>query len=257
MTFRRLLPALLLPLAISACVGASSSTPAPTPLAAGLETGIYGRISDGGGAPHPSSTVYAYRNPDGNLRGPADFAAPANDQGDYLLDCGPGDFYLVARSRRDGGDSGPPRPGDAWALPESNPVRVTEGVPTRVDFRLHSLSHRPILGDTTLTGGKTGVTGLLLDAQGRPVGGAFVLAYRDGNRHRMPDHTSLPAREDGRFTLYLPTAGDWCLAAREKTRGQPQPGEPYGIPEGNQGCPTILENTLLDIGTIVLKPYRR
>lgn len=255
MTFRQLLPALLLPLAISACVGALS--PPPTPPAAGLATGIHGRISAAGGAPHPSATVYAYRNPAGNLRGPADFAAPANDQGDYLLDCGPGDFYLVARSRRDGGDSGPPRPGDAWALPESNPVRVTEGELTRVDFRLHSLSQRLILGDTTLTGGKTGVTGLLLDAQGRPAGGTFVLAYRDGNRHRMPDHTSLPAREDGRFTLYLPTAGDWCLAAREKTRGQPQPGEPYGIPEGNQGCPTILENTLLDIGTIVLKPYRR
>lgn len=257
MTFRHLLAALLLPLTISACVGASSSAPTPTPPTTGPATGIHGRISAAGGAPHPSATVYAYRNLAGNLRGPADFAATANDQGDYLLDCGPGDFYLVARSRRDGGDSGPPRPGDAWALPESNPVGVTEGELTRVDFRLHSLSQRPILGDTTLTGGKTGVTGLLLDAQGRPAGGAFVLAYRDGNRHRMPDHTSLPAREDGRFTLYLPTAGDWCLAAREKTRGQPQPGEPYGIPEGNQGCPTILENTLLDIGTIVLKPYRR
>jgi hypothetical protein len=255
MTFRHLLPALLLPLAISACVGASA--PPPTPPAAGPATGIHGRISAAGGAPYPSATVYAYRNLAGNLRGPADFAAPANDQGDYLLDCGPGDFYLVARSRRDGGDSGPPRPGDAWALPESNPIRVTEGELTRVDFRLHSLSQRPILGDTTLTGGKTGVTGLLLDAQGRPAGGAFVLAYRDGNRHRMPDYTSLPAREDGRFTLYLPTAGDWCLAAREKTRGQPQPGEPYGIPEGKQGCPTIPENTLLNIGTIVLKPYRR
>lgn len=254
MTFWRHLPTLLLTLAISACVAVSP--PFPTPPAP-EETGIHGRISDAGGAPHPSATVYAYRNAASHLRGPADFAAPANDQGDYFLDCGPGDFYLVARSRRDGGDSGPPRPGDAWALPASNPVRVREGELNRVDFQLHSLSQRPILGDTTLTGGKTGVTGFLLDESGRPAVGAFVLAYRDGNRHRMPDHTSLPAREDGRFTLYLPTAGEWCLAAREKTRGQPQPGEPYGIPEGNQGCPSISENTLLNIGTIVLKPYRR
>ena len=254
MSLCRRLPILLLPLAISACL---SSAPPPTVPEPGPETGVYGRISVATGAPDPAATVYAYRNAAKNLRGPADFAAPADAQGDYFLDCGPGDFYLVARSRRAGGDSGPPRPGDAWALPEKNPVRLRDGERIRVDFRLHSLAQRPILGDTTLTEGTTGVTGRLLDAQGHPAGGAFVLAYRDGNRHRMPDHTSLPAREDGRFTLYLPTAGHWCLAARTQTRGQPLPGEPYGIPEGNQGCPAIPEQTLLDIGTIVLKPYRR
>lgn len=254
MSLRQRLSILLLPLAISACLSSPPplAVPAPAP-----ETGVYGRISATAGASDPMATVYAYRNAASNLRGPADFAAPANARGDYFLDCGPGDFYLVARSRQAGGDSGPPRPGDAWALPEKNPVRVKDGERIRVDFRLHSLGQRPILGDTTLTDGTTGVTGRLLDTQGSPAVGAFVLAYRDGNRHRMPDHTSLPAREDGRFTLYLPTAGNWCLAARTQTRGQPLPGEPYGIPEANQGCPLIPEQTLLDIGTIVLNPYRR
>ena len=254
MSLRQRLPILLLPLAFSACLSSAPPSSVPAP---GLETGVHGRISVATGAPDPAATVYAYRNAASNLRGPADFAAPADAQGDYFLDCGPGDFYLVARSRRAGGDSGPPRPGDAWALPQRNPVQVRDGERIRVDFRLHSLSQRPILGDTTLTGGTTGFTGRLLDAQGRPAGGAFVLAYRDDNRHRMPDHTSLPAGEDGRFTLYLPTPGNWCLAARSQTRGQPLPGEPYGIPETNQGCPAIPENALLDIGTIVLKPYRR
>jgi hypothetical protein len=232
-------------------------TPPTVPLAAqpvAGGAGISGRVTDQYQQPAANTFVYAYRNPRSNLRGPADFAAPTDPAGNYFLDLSAGDYYLVARQRQDGSDAGRPRPGDAWALPAANPVRVTLGRTSQVDFQLRSMQQSPVLGDTTLTGGATGFTGLLLDDQGQPVAGAFVLAYRDADFHRMPDHTSLPVDAGGRFILYLPEGGTWCLAARGKTRGQPMAGEPYGVLDG---CPQLGESQILDVGAIVLRPYRR
>ncbi|NIQ93398.1 MAG: hypothetical protein GWN87_03715, partial [Desulfuromonadales bacterium] len=65
----------------------------------------------------------------------------------------------------------------------------------------------------------------------------FVLAYRSADFQRMPDLTSMPSDEEGRFVLYVPGPGRYCLAARSKTRGQPRTGEPYGtLGPGKDAC---------------------
>jgi hypothetical protein len=221
-------------------------------------TGIAGTVTARNGVPAAGGYVYAYRSARGGLRGPADFEAQVGTDGRYLLDLVEGSYHLVARQRPDGGDAGPPRPGDAWALPANNPVVVRPGELTPVDFVLHTVAQPMLMREGTLTGGDTGFTGVLVDADGHPVAGAFVIAYPDLDFRHIPAATSPAVGADGRFTLYVERAGQWCLAARTRTRGQPLAGEPFGVlGEGGSACRELRAGQLLDVGPIRLLPYRR
>ena len=81
------------------------------------QTGIAGQVTDNTNASATGAYVYAYRNMRSSLRGPADFEAQVDKSGHYFLDLVEGDYYLVARMRQSGADAGPPKAGDAWALP--------------------------------------------------------------------------------------------------------------------------------------------
>jgi hypothetical protein len=232
--------------------------PDPATVLCGDQTGIAGLVTDSRGQPSVGAYVYAYRNRRSNLRGPADFEAQTDHIGRYFLDVIAGEYYLVARMRREGVSAGPPLAGDAWAMPALNPVQVESGRCSRVDLQLHPMVQSMGLREGTLTSGTTGFTGRILDAHGRPAVDALVLAYRDHDVQRMPDFTSLPVDAAGRFTLYLPEPGAYCLVARTRLRGQPSANEPHGVPESaSDGCLPVEKDQILDIGTIVLKPYRR
>jgi hypothetical protein len=221
-------------------------------------TGIAGHISSSAGAPAQGATVYAYRSSKGGLRGPADFEALVNADGDYFLDLVDGTYHLTARLRRSGSDAGPPRAGDGWAVYSRNPVTVRSGMTSRADLVLRGVTQSMLLKEGSLSSGDTGFSGQIIDATGKAVAGAITLAYRTPDHHRMPDFTAAATGADGRFVLYLPHGGTYCLAARTKTRGQPLDGEPYGVlANGDEGCRTITQGEIQDIGTIVLHPYRR
>jgi hypothetical protein len=264
MTMSRYATFLLTGFALLVSLSGCSLAPVAAPPALVLEsrdssvTGIAGTVTDHNGLPASGAYVYAYRSPRGGLRGPADFEAVVGNDGGYLLDLIEGSYHLVARRRPDGGDAGPPRAGDAWALPAKNPVTVTPGRLVPVDFVLQTVSQPRLMREGTLTGGDTGLTGILVDDQGHPVSGAFALAYADSDYRRMPAATSPAVGEDGRFTLYVDRPGRWCLAARTRTRGQPIPGELYGVlDEGAKGCRQVSPGQLIDVGPIRLFPYHR
>lgn len=228
------------------------------PLAIPGATGISGQVRSKDGAPAPGAAVYAYRSPRGGLRGPADFEAFAGDDGMYFLDLIEGTYYLTARLRRSGSDAGPPRPGDGWAVFGDNPVRVYAGMTSRADLLLRGVTQPMLLKEGSLASGDSGFTGLIVDAAGNPVAGAIALAYHSPDYRRMPDFTAAATGEDGRFTLFLPDGGTYCLAARAKTRGQPLSGEPYGVLGGkDNGCRTTDPGIISDVGRIILQPYNR
>jgi len=230
--------------------GGAKPRPVPGP------TGIAGEVRDTRGESVANARVYAYRSARTGLRGPADFEALTDSEGRYFLDLVEGDYHLAARKRRDGGDTGPPRSGDAWAIYPRNPVRVIPDHTSSASILIQSLSGSRVLRSGSLTSGDTGFTGRIVDAAGVSVAGAFALGYRDEDRRRPPDFNAPVTSDDGRFTLYLSEAGRYCLAARLSTRGQPGPGEPYGIPEGGRrGCFAVEPGRILDIGTIVLTPF--
>ncbi len=236
---------------------ACSATVPPQPFEQPV-TGVYGQALLASGEPASGGWIFAYRSPQGNFRGPADYAGRVEEDGGYVLDLLPGRWYLVGRYRQQGSLDGPPKAGDAWAIHPGNPVLVEAEQPHRLDFRLLGVSQPMLLRGGSLASGTTGFRGRLIDPQGQPVAGAFALAYRDRNFRRMPDHTSAVVGESGRFILYVPQAGRYCLAARQKTRGQPVQGEPYGLlGQGEQGCRTVAEGEILDVGEIRLSPYLR
>lgn len=250
-----LLAGCLLPAILVGC--ALHSGPSLLPQAA-AGTGIAGTVTDRNGMPAAGAYVYAYRSLRGGLRGPADFEASVDTDGRYLLDLVEGIYHLVARRRPDGGDAGPPRSGDAWALPARNPVAVVPGELATVDFTLHTVAQPMLMREGTLTSGDTGFTGRLVDADGTPVTGAFVIAYPDTDVRHMPEATSPVVGDDGRFTLFVERPGRWCLAARTRTRGQPVAGELYGVlGEGSAGCREAAAGALIEVGAIRLAPYRR
>lgn len=221
-------------------------------------TGISGTVVDRHGRPAPGAYVDVYRTARGGLRGPADFEATVDEQGRYFLDLVEGRYYLVARMRQGGGDSGPPRAGDAWAIFPGNPVEVIPQRTAQADFRLHGVTQPLLMKEGSLSGGETALSGQVLDLAGQPVAGAIVLAYRNADFRRMPDFTAPATGEDGRFTLFVPEGGHYCLAVRTRTRGQPIAGELYGLlGEGETGCRTVKSGQTLAVGTITVSPFRK
>lgn len=241
---------------LSAC---QLTPPAPLPPSAiPGPTGIAGEVTNQDGTLPVGAAVYAYRSPKGGLRGPADFEALVDEKGYYFLDLVEGTYHLAARLRRNGSDAGPPRPGDAWGVYGQNPVTVQSGMTSHADLILRGVTQPMLLKEGSLTSGETGFSGKISDERGQPVAGAITLAYRTVDHRRMPDYTASATGLDGRFVLYLPLGGTYCLAARTKTRGQPLEGEPYGVlADGDAGCRTINRGEVLDIGTIILRPYHR
>ena len=219
---------------------------------------ISGTVLAPDGTPATGAYVYAYLSDSKGLRGPADFAAIVDGDGRYILDVIRGEYHLIARQRQSGSGSGPPRAGDAWAVYADNPVLINAPDSGQADFLLQAGTGLHQVRQGSLTSGDTGFSGRLNNAEDRPVEGAFVLAYRSADFRRMPDFTSLPAGADGRFILYVPASGRYCLAARKQTRGQPRDGEPYGtLGAGDASCRQVNRGQILDIGTIILRPHRR
>jgi hypothetical protein len=218
---------------------------------------VIGTVLTRAGVPATGAYVYAYSSDSKGFRGPADFAAIVDAEGHYTLDVIQGAYHLVARQRRSGAGSGPPQVGDAWAVYEKNPISVDGQDVGPADFRLQIGTGLHQVRQGSLTSGDTGFTGTLTSIS-EIVEGAFVLAYRSPDFRRMPDFTSLPAGQDGRFVLYVPNPGRYCLAARKQTRGQPREGEPYGtLGPGEAGCRQVNRGEILEVGTITLRPHRR
>ena len=219
---------------------------------------ISGTVLTPDGIPATGAYVYAYRTDSKGLRGPADFAASVDADGHFTLDVIQGQYHLIARQRQSGGGSGPPRAGDAWAVYASNPVLINGPDTGPANFLLQAGTGLHQVRQGSLTSGDTGFSGILKSVEGESVEGAFVLAYRSADFRRMPDFTSLPAGPDGRFVLYVPDSGRYCLAARKQTRGEPREGEPYGtLGEGEASCRQVNQKQILDVGTITLRPHRR
>ncbi len=195
-------------------------------------TGVAGAVS---GSPPRETMVYAYPGDRTRPTGPGFAAAAApDDAGRFRLDLTPGPYTLAARWRRSGEPHGALKPGDRVA---ETRVRVEAGAYSDVGV----LELRPLDPGTwqrmwrASPEGDTWIEGTVVDGDGAPAPGLWVLAFTDPRMAGRPAALSPPTDSAGRFRLYLPGPGVYVLGARSRLGGPAEPGERIGAYRGPDG----------------------
>jgi len=231
------------------------------------KSGITGKVLlHRNGDPVGKAYVYAYvgriesRAASLGIIGVTDYVSHGSQKdGSYKLDLPPGQYYVVARKRESGANYGPLRPGDLYDHTLGlKAVVVKKGKYVESNFRLRRLREPLFFQGMTMSERMTnqGITGRLLDANGDHVPGTFAMAYRNDDMYRLPDYVSTVTDDEGYFTLYLPKAGRYWLAARSYSMRVPEQKEPFGRYEGSDDHSIVVkDNEFLKNINITLRPY--
>jgi hypothetical protein len=192
-----------------------------------------------------------------NLLGPSQFlSTPTDASGRYQVAVTPGSYYVVARKRMTGDPTGPLTPGDFYSEHQRILAHVVAGQISIVDLPVVTMRAPMFFKKEVARSSDTGIRGRLIDGGGRPVPGAFAMAYTDKQMKRAPDHASTLTDAEGRFTIFLPEAGTFYLAARIHAWDMPQHGEPYGKLGGEEMAPVVVsKGSFVEGVTIELKPF--
>lgn len=199
----------------------------------GQGSGIRGEITFQG-EPLEQCYLYVYNDAGHDFRGPAWFVQPVAD-GRFRLRLPPGDYWLLARKRAQGGQFGPIEIGDYFNYYHGNPVRIEAGQTKEV--RIETITRLSMLEEEPPP--FRGVTGKVVGPGGQPAGGVRVFAYREPAMTGTPAHFSPPTDGEGRFHLPLPGNGPWHLLARQSFGGPAGEGEWYGKYRGDGQAVTL------------------
>jgi hypothetical protein len=228
---------ILLLLLISACAPFSGQTSIPGTIRSDAyidgkgETGISGRVfMREGGTGVADAYVNIYADTVSNLLGPSHtMSSPTAADGRYQVSLPPGTYFVVARKRLSGNPTGPLSPGDYYSEHQRVVADVVAGKLAVVDLPL-VLMNNPMFfkRDMAAQETDTAIRGRIVDKEGKPIFGAFAMAYNNADFKRLPDYVSTLSDNDGRFTIFLPQGGSYYLSARMQVYDMPHPGEPYG-----------------------------
>ncbi|PLX43121.1 MAG: hypothetical protein C0608_00240 [Deltaproteobacteria bacterium] len=158
---------------------------------------------------------------------------PTGEDGRFYIDDIPDGVYFLAVRKRVGRDIGPIAEGDLFGVASANPITVKPDTETSTTLHLakKEKTRAPHALDLSRTG--TAIRGRVLDADGAPLAGLYVFAYRSRIiGHQMPDFITEPTGDDGEFILPLGEGGIFYLGARQKLGYSPTPGELFGLYDG-------------------------
>jgi hypothetical protein len=253
---RIVVPSLVCLFAIS-CAGTETVQP-PGEAAVFGRQGIKGELLYQG-KPLKDAYVYAYRSYSTNLLGPADFASvPSASDGTYTIELVEGAYYIVARKRATGDNTGPIVAGDLYTVHSSNPVAVAGGEYAVVDLELVKMRDPMFFQSMSREETSTGIKGIIVDSEGKPVPWVFAMAYTSSDMKRVPEYTSIMTDADGKFAIFLPQGGTYWLAARKNIRERPVVGEPYGLYKGSPDASVVVTSGRFVEGVkITLESYRK
>ncbi len=224
------------------------------------KTGITGQVLlQESATPVAGAYVNLYPDAFSNLLGPSQFiSSPTDSQGNYTIEgVPPGDYFVVARKRMSGQPTGPISPGDYYSHHRRIRASVVEGRLAVADLPVVPMK-APMFFKKSMTEQRTdtGIRGVLVDEDGKPVAGSYAIAYVNEEIQRVPDYASTLTDEQGNFTLYLPGGGTYFLAGRVHAWDMPRPGEPYGIFGGEEPAPLHIEQgSFVENVRIVMQPF--
>lgn len=164
---------------------------------------LTGMITDSEGRPQRDVEVYVYRN--GSTRRPADFiSSRSGDDGIYRLNLPAGEYWIVARERRDGDERFGPLPVDRRHSGEPVTISIDheESVVTR-DFVIYLLQEAAVLKRWERTYLST-ISARIVNRSGQPVSGAYLFAINPGSTRSFPDYFSPSSDGDGFARISLP-----------------------------------------------------
>lgn len=200
---------------------AGCSDPAPGNKSDDSLRTIQGRVL----APLEGTYLYIYKK-GMDLYGPAFAVSRATGaDGSFDLQLPEGDYVVVARKRQKGEASGPVVAGDNKSEFMTLQVRGNLSELTLI-APVKEGDQRQLTAEATVS--DTGLSGSVLDADGRPLEGARVHVYDHIQMSERPKYVSEKTGPDGRYLLHLPEAGTYYLAARDKFGGPPKLGDLYG-----------------------------
>ena len=197
------------------------------------------------GEPVEGVTVSLYLDASDNFRGMAFIrSVPTGRDGAFQIDMVPESrYYLLARRRGSGRTAGPMMKGDLFSYYRRNPVQVRGGQSLEVQFPLVRKRQDRDVNAFGSVGKDLGFSGVIRDAEGRPVSGIHVFAYLEPEMgHFKPAAISSLSDGKGAYRIFLPEEGTYYIGARGGFGDSPEPGELFGFYEGSPDHSLILNS---------------
>jgi len=176
--------------------------------------------------PLEGARLYVYGEEE-DIYGPARYVSePTGTDGSFSLSLEPGSYVGVVRKRTSGDAAGPVRIGDYRSEPLAFEVSDARNAVLDVTATVKEANEKafPAMDE----GGRTGLAGRVLDADGNPVEGVRVNVYDHIQMSERPKYVSERTGPDGRFLVKVRRGGTYYLAARDRFGGPPQLGDLYG-----------------------------
>lgn len=223
----------------------------PVPVYVDGSTGVEGRITYKG-KPLDGAYLALYKPESKTFKGLGVKTESIGADGRFKLLVEPGNYVVTARKIASGKGNRPLQKGDLYCYYSQNPVEVKTDRSARIEFSCYPKIDRSdfvatptVKSDAIKTvaelsaASKAGIRGKVTDANGRPMAGMSVLAYRLTAPVFMMYHVyhgseySAETDERGMFFIPIDADGDYGVVARDTLGDGPHRGELYGLYQGN------------------------
>lgn len=204
---------------------------AASAFAAEVKTGtLAGTIGIRGGAPLAEGVAFFFNAAGGVPPAPErywrvpDEMVPLDSQGRFTARLPVGDWYVGAVKRGESREIGPPREGDYFFMGRDENGKARRFSVLHDQRTEMGVLHEAVPFDRSLTAvreGTTGMEGVVLDRDGKPVAGVIVFAFASPTTAGRPLFVSERTGTDGRFLLRVADEGTYYLKIREAYGGGP------------------------------------
>lgn len=219
-------------------------------------TGVEGVLTDKNSDPIKGAYVKAYKSPVDIVQEPKkNLSNRTKDDGYYELKLKPGKYYLIARKKVKGKLVGVLVKGDMVSV-SSNPIKVVKNDWREIDFKLTKYDGKGTQFTFPQVKSKSGIEGIIVDQNGRPVKSAIALAYFQEDIRDRPDFASLWTKRNGKFKINVLKGGRYQLVGRVRIMAPPMLDEPYGFYEESiDNYINVPNNKIVKNIKIILKPF--